>query len=305
MPPKYFPSDHQLPSNISTNNGSVHMSRQSEPLPYPPNMNSYNRLVPFPAGSRYSGNVSQGRFPTSNLHANPGMESKEDNVAGVHQFDYALLQQPPIRPGYPSVYQSSENSFGLNEGSMFSEGRIPSYQEADMLFNPNDTTNHSFLSAIVLYICKSSPIMHPITFGCVCACSYSKCWSNALAASGPQSCLQEWRNASIVINLCVTALMGRNGGASGSAKIGATYSNNTRPTSFATVAGGIGRAAPACIGRFSENLYIYMHPSAIRVRHKTNNTARLNNFGWLGLFGLAWFGLPWLGWVSSGTAFRM
>ena len=142
MPPKYFPSDHQLPSNISTNNGSVHMSRQSEPLPYPPNMNSYNRLVPFPAGSRYSGNVSQGRFPTSNLHANPGMESKEDNVAGVHQFDYALLQQPPIRPGYPSVYQSSENSFGLNEGSMFSEGRIPSYQEADMLFNPNDTTNH-------------------------------------------------------------------------------------------------------------------------------------------------------------------
>lgn len=142
MPPKYFPSDHQLPSNISTNNGSVHLSRQSEPLPYPPTMNSYNRLVPFPAGSRFSGNTSQGRFPTSNIHGNAGMESKEDNATGVQQFDYALLQQPSIRPGYPSLCQSSENSFGLNEGSMFSEGRIPSYQEAEMLFNPNDTTSH-------------------------------------------------------------------------------------------------------------------------------------------------------------------
>ena len=142
MPPKYLPSDHQIPSTISTNNRTVHLSRQSEPLPYPPSMNSYNRLAPFTAGSRLSGHINQGRFPTPNIHANPGMESKEDNMTGVHQFDYALLQQPSIRPGYPSPCQSSENNFGLNEGSMFSEGRIPSYQEADMLFNPNDTTSH-------------------------------------------------------------------------------------------------------------------------------------------------------------------
>merc|ERR1712083_476549 len=112
--------------NISTNNEPVHLSRQSEPLPYPPSTNAYHRLVPFPAGSTFSGNIPHGRFSTSNLHSNPGIEFKEDNATGNHQFDYALLQQGSSKPGYSSLYQSSENSFGLNEGPMFQEGRIPS-----------------------------------------------------------------------------------------------------------------------------------------------------------------------------------
>ena len=141
MPPKSFPGDHHIPTNIGSNNDNGQISRQSEPLPYPPTLNSYHRLDAFPTGHGYNERLPEGRFSTSNLQT-PHIAGRRDcNLIGSHQFDYALLQQSSSKGGY-SHQCPSENSFGFNEGSHFSEGHIPSYQEADRLFNPNDTTNH-------------------------------------------------------------------------------------------------------------------------------------------------------------------
>ena len=141
MPPKYFPGDHKIPAFRPSKNELAHISRQSEPLPYPPAL-SPNRMGQFPSGSRINENPGQGRFSSANLHISSNSERQENMATEAHQFDYALLQQSSFKSGYPGAYQSSENSSCMNDGHMFSDGRIPSYQEAERLFNPNDTTNH-------------------------------------------------------------------------------------------------------------------------------------------------------------------
>ena len=141
MPPKTFPDDQHIPRSLSSSNHPVQLSRQSAPLPHPPTHSSYHhRLNAFPGTPGYNETLTQGRFSTSSSQILPAWSRDAPNDS--HQFDYALLQQSSSKGGYPNLGQSSENSFGLKEGSVFSEGYIPSYQEADRLFNPNDTTNH-------------------------------------------------------------------------------------------------------------------------------------------------------------------
>ena len=138
MPPKHFPGDRM---SYGLNNGMVHASRQSEPIPYPPSYNSFRRPNPYQNGARYSEQHTPQE--TTSHHQGPLLQdARESNGTVAHQFDYALLQQSSGLTGYPVQSQTHENIHGFNDGQSFSEGRIPTYQEAEQLFNPNDTTNH-------------------------------------------------------------------------------------------------------------------------------------------------------------------
>ena len=88
--------------------------------------------------------MTHGRSSTSSLQATSTSVGRvSSSSVGGHQFDYALLQQPPSEPSrYAHHGQQSEISFGANDATFSGEGYIPSYQEADRLFNPNDTTTH-------------------------------------------------------------------------------------------------------------------------------------------------------------------
>ena len=143
MPPKTFPVDTALQSSIGPDKDNIHMSRESEPLPHPPGSNPYRRDV-FP-GYGLEGSLTHGRSSTSSLQGIPTSVGRVSSSAvGGHQFDYAMLQQPPSADPnrYPPHAQQAEISFGGNDATFSGEGYIPSYQEADRLFNPNDTTTH-------------------------------------------------------------------------------------------------------------------------------------------------------------------
>ena len=154
MPPKHFPGDRM---NYGLNNGSIQASRQSEPIPYPPSFNSIRRANQYPTGIRYSDQHIPQNTTTSNPQGHMLSDGRDSNVSASHQFDYALLQQST---GYAMQNQPVENGFGFNEGT-FPDGRIPTYQEAERLFNPNDTTNHFNESRLSFGMAPMMPDAHP------------------------------------------------------------------------------------------------------------------------------------------------
>ena len=152
MPPKHFPGDRM---SYGLNSDSVQASRQSEPIPYPPSFNSFRRSNQYDAGIRYSEHAPQNL--SSNNQGPSISDGRESSSSISHQFDYALLQQS----SGPSLSQMQDNNLGLNEGPLFSDGRIPTYQEAERLFNPNDTTNHFNESRLSFGMTPSIPDSHP------------------------------------------------------------------------------------------------------------------------------------------------
>ena len=155
MPPKHFPGDRM---SYGSNNGLPHAARQSEPIPYPPSYNSFRRINQYPAGTRYSEHTPQEM--TSNHQGPLLQDTRESNGTLTHQFDYALLQQSSGPSGRPIQGQTQDNCLGFNDGQSFSEGRIPTYQEAERLFNPNDTTNHFNESRLSFGMAPALPYNH-------------------------------------------------------------------------------------------------------------------------------------------------